>query len=100
MPRYDYRCPECGHQFETEHSMNEKKPPCPNCGYTDVTRLITSAPTFARGMLTPAGTSRRSSKEELRNKWMEETPKLRKKLRDKLGEEAVKSIPSLNANYD
>ncbi|RMG86084.1 MAG: zinc ribbon domain-containing protein [Chloroflexi bacterium] len=100
MPRYDYRCPKCEHQFEAEHSIHEEKPSCPACGHADVTRIITSAPTFARGMLTPAGTSRRSSKEELRNKWAEETPKLRKKLRDKLGEEAVKSIPSLNANYD
>ncbi|MDQ7035550.1 MAG: hypothetical protein Q9P01_12145 [Anaerolineae bacterium] len=72
----------------------------PNVRSEEVQRLITSAPTHAKGMLTPAGTSRRSSKEELRAKWREETPKLRKKLRDKLGEQYVKDIPSLNANFD
>ncbi|MDQ7023961.1 MAG: zinc ribbon domain-containing protein [Anaerolineae bacterium] len=100
MPMYDYRCQECGHQFTEIHAINDLQPDCPECESEEVQRLITSAPTHAKGMLTPAGTSRRSSKEELRAKWREETPKLRKKLRDKLGEQYVKDIPSLNANFD
>ena len=100
MPRYDYKCPACKHRFEAQHGFDDAAPPCPNCGHQPVTRLISQAPTIARGMLTPAGTSRRSSKEELREKWAEETPRLRKKLKDKLGEEAVRSVPSLNTNYE
>jgi len=53
-------------------------------------------------VLTPAGTSRRSSKEELRDKWREETPKLRQKLEKKLGRETVqRNAPHLyNSNND
>lgn len=100
MPMYDYRCKECGHEFSEVHSINDLPPDCPECETEEVQRLITSAPTFAKGMLTPAGTSRRSSKEELRDKWREETPKLRKKLRDKYGDKTVENLPSLNANFD
>ncbi|MCB9435694.1 MAG: zinc ribbon domain-containing protein [Anaerolineales bacterium] len=101
MPRYDYRCKACDHRFEAQHGMNEDPPPCPVCHQTDLQRLITSAPTIARGILTPAGTARASSKEELQSKWAEETPKLRKKLVDKLGEDTVSRMaPSLNPKTD
>lgn len=98
MPIYDYKCPQCGHRFTARHGFNDAKPPCPSCTHEAVTRLITSAPTIARGMLTHAGDGHRASKEQLQQKWREETPKLRKKLRDKLGEEAVRSVPSLNTD--
>ncbi len=101
MPRYDYRCKKCGHRFEAQHSMTATPPSCPACEHEEVQRLITSAPAIARGILTHAGTSRGSSKEELRSKWAEETPKLRKKLVDKLGEDTVSRMaPSLNTSYD
>jgi hypothetical protein len=59
-------------------------------------RLITVAPTVAGGMLTNAGNAQRSTREELQNKWAEETPKLRRKLVDKLGEKVVRAnAPSL-----
>ncbi len=33
MARYDYRCPECGNQFEVEHPMSEHPlVTCPTCG--------------------------------------------------------------------
>ena len=34
MPRYDYRCPECGAAFERERPMAESAAPavCPVCG--------------------------------------------------------------------
>ncbi len=100
MPRYDYKCPACEHRFEARHGFDQDAPPCPECGHGEVQRLITQAPTITGGMMTHAGDGHRSSKEQLRSKWAEETPKLRKKLADKLGEDAVKSVPSLNANYD
>jgi putative FmdB family regulatory protein len=96
MPVYDYRCKTCGHEFTETHPIEAPLPDCPECESVEVQRLITSAPTIARGILTPAGTSRKSSKEELKAKWREETPKLREELAKKLGEEAIKDIPSLN----
>lgn len=101
MPLYDYQCQDCGHGYEARHGFTEDAPPCPACESANVQRLITTAPSFARGVDTPAGTSRRSSKEELRSKWAEETPKLRKKLENKLGEDVVrKNAPTLYNKYD
>lgn len=101
MPFYDYRCPECGHTFEARHAMTAAAPACPACGFVTPTRLITGAPAVAGGMATSAGDSRRSSKEQIRAKWAEETPKLREKLVKKLGEEFVqRNAPSLKSNND
>lgn len=99
MPLYDYQCTHCNHQFEARHKMSDPRPACPVCNSDEVERRITQAPSFAQGILTPAGTSRRSSKEELQDKWREETPKLRKKLENKLGKDTVrKNAPSLYNN--
>ncbi len=101
MPLYDYRCEVCGHRFTARHGFNDPAPACPACAATEVKRVILAAPTFAQGMLTLAGDSRRASKEQLQDKWAEETPKLRKKLVDKLGEDVVnRSAPTLNKKYD
>ncbi|PJF20970.1 MAG: hypothetical protein CUN56_13470 [Phototrophicales bacterium] len=99
MPLYDYKCPECKHRFEARHGFSDDAPSCPECGYEQPGRVITTAPTHARGMLTHAGDGYRASKEQLQDKWREETPKLRKQLRDKLGDDAVNNIPTLNADY-
>lgn len=43
MPTYDYRCNECGHEFETFQSITAsplKK--CPECGRRKLERLIGS----------------------------------------------------------
>ncbi len=94
MPRYDYRCTTCGEVFEARHGFDDPAPPCPN-GHTTVERLITSAPPMLKGMA--ALTSKNATKEELQAKWAEETPRLRQKLVDKLGEETVaKHGPTLN----
>jgi len=99
MPVYDYKCPSCENRFEARHSMAADAPACPNCGHVEVQRVITSAPTIAGGMETHAGDGYRASKEQLQDKWSEETPKLRKKLVDKLGEETVrKNAPTLFMN--
>ena len=101
MPLYDYRCQNCGKPFQAKHGFNESVSACPNCASVDVHRIITTAPTVARGMVTLAGDSRRASKEQLQDKWAEETPNLRKKLVDKLGEDVVnRNAPSLNKTYD
>jgi putative FmdB family regulatory protein len=101
MPLYDYRCENCGKPFEARHGFNEAAPLCPNCGQANVKRLILSAPAVAAGVLANAGDSRRASKEQLKDKWAEETPKLRKKLVDKLGEDFVsKNAPTLNNTFE
>ena len=101
MPRYDYRCQACGTTFETRHGFNESPAPCPHCSSNNLQKLITSAPSIARGMMTHAGDGRRASKEELQAKWAEETPKLREQLVSKLGEDTVNRMaPTLNTSYD
>lgn len=101
MPLYDYRCQKCAKAFQTRHGFDEAPPACPHCGHAELQRLITSAPTIAHGMVTLAGDTRSATKEQLQDKWAEETPKLRKKLVDKLGEDYVnKNAPTLNKNYD
>jgi putative FmdB family regulatory protein len=96
MPRYDYRCTQCGHRFEARHGIADDAPDCPNCGTPKPARLITTAPTLAQGMNANAGDGRTASKEQLRAKWAEETPKLRQKLEKKLGEDTVRrNAPSL-----
>ncbi len=100
MPLYDYKCPTCEHRFSARHGFDDAEPACPACGAHSTIRIITSAPSVAKGMLAHAGDGYRASKEQLRAKWAEETPKLRKKLRDKLGEDAVKSVPTLNMDID
>lgn len=101
MPFYDYRCPECGHRFEAYHTMSAHAPACPSCGYAAPAKLITTAPAISGGMNTPAGDARGASKEQIRSKWAEETPKLREKLVSKLGEDFVsRNAPSLNPKHD
>lgn len=99
MPLYDYKCPACEARFELKHGINESPGDCPECGNADIQRLITTAPRIAKGINAHPGDGRNASKEQLQDKWTEETPKLRKKLVDKLGEDTVnKYAPSLNMN--
>ncbi|MCU0514544.1 MAG: hypothetical protein MUE40_18475 [Anaerolineae bacterium] len=100
MPVYHYRCHTCGTEFDVLHSFEAALPECPECESEEVKRLIVSAPLIARGAETHAGDGRRATKEQLRAKWAEETPKLRKKMRDKLGEDVVQRLPTLNMDQD
>lgn len=101
MPLYDYRCPACNQRFEARHGFDDPAPPCPHCGAEHPQRLILTAPTIAQGVNAHPGDGRKASKEQLRDKWAEETPKLREKLVRKLGEETVnKHAPTLNTQYD
>ena len=101
MPLYDYKCPNCNHRFEARHSFDDSAPACPNCEFAEVTRVITQAPRVAQGMNASVSDTGTATKEQLQDKWAEETPKLRQKLVDKLGEDVVnRNAPSLNANFD
>jgi len=41
MPTYDYRCKDCGHEFELFQSMKDRpKRKCPECGKPKLERLI------------------------------------------------------------
>ena len=43
MPTYDYRCEECGHEFELFQQMSEPvKKKCPECSKLKLKRLIGS----------------------------------------------------------
>lgn len=46
MPIYEYRCPDCGHQFEVMQKFSDDPiKVCPSCQAEDVRKLI-SAPAF------------------------------------------------------
>ncbi len=98
MPLYDYRCAN-GHEFEARHGFNDPAPACPICGSSEVQRVITSAPGVMQGMSASLG--KNATKEQLQSKWSEESPKLREKLVNKLGEETVnKYAPTLKGGND
>lgn len=41
MPIYEYRCPDCGHEFEQLQSFKDPAiTACPGCGENDVRKLI------------------------------------------------------------
>jgi putative FmdB family regulatory protein len=44
MPIFEYRCEDCGHEFEELESIADRDKPreCPSCGATDVTRKIST----------------------------------------------------------
>ena len=46
MPIYEYRCPNCSHEFEELVGISEPPPECPACGGKEVTRLL-STPSFS-----------------------------------------------------
>lgn len=100
MPHYDYRCRDCSFVFEATHPFNAPMPLCPDCESTQVERFLKQAPAHHDYITAHPGDGKRATADQLREKWREETPKLRKKLRDKLGEEAVQTLPNLNMDND
>jgi putative FmdB family regulatory protein len=41
MPVYEYRCEQCGHEFEhLARTMNAKAPACPKCGAAGAGRKL------------------------------------------------------------
>lgn len=63
MPAYDYRCEDCGTQFEVRMSIAAysagEKPACAACGSTRVERAITTVNVLTAGRTT--GGSARSA---------------------------------------
>jgi len=46
MPIYEYRCGSCDERFEEFLTTSDKpEPPCPNCGSTEVERLMSTIST-------------------------------------------------------
>lgn len=43
---YDYQCRRCSREFEARHRLTDDPPPCPDCGGTELKRLISSGTTF------------------------------------------------------
>lgn len=50
MPTYEYRCPQCGNEFEKFQKMtDEPVAPCPNCGTNAERRLSGGAGLLFKG---------------------------------------------------
>ena len=51
MPTYEYRCPECGTEFEKFQKMSESQPelPCPVCGESAPRRMSAGAGLVFKG---------------------------------------------------
>ena len=50
MPFYEYKCPDCGHQFEELQSFND--PPitvCPQCAKTNVKKMLSRSSFVLKG---------------------------------------------------
>lgn len=40
MPIYEYRCPECGAEFEKMQKVDDPAPECPECGVDKAEKKI------------------------------------------------------------
>jgi putative FmdB family regulatory protein len=40
MPLYEYECTSCGHEFETLVRTNDPAPSCPECGSSELSKLL------------------------------------------------------------
>lgn len=50
MPIYEYRCPDCSHQFEEIQKMSDDPVTlCPSCGQENVTKLLSAAAFHLKG---------------------------------------------------
>jgi putative FmdB family regulatory protein len=62
MPIFEYQCNSCRHCFEklVMSSRDDEKVSCPECGHTDVSKLISCVSAFdgaKSGFCKPAGNS-------------------------------------------
>lgn len=49
MPIYEYRCPECGAEFEKMQKISEGAPPCPSCGHSPVVKKVSASSFVLKG---------------------------------------------------
>ncbi|MBM4034652.1 MAG: zinc ribbon domain-containing protein [Planctomycetes bacterium] len=63
MPIYEYRCGDCGHEFERRQKMSDAPVrKCPECG-KPARRVIGAVAGFVRGTSTPCATSQSPCKQ-------------------------------------
>ena len=57
MPIYDYKCGECGLTSELlVHGMDGRNVNCPECGSSDMEKLLTTSYSFRMGSQSPGTT--------------------------------------------
>lgn len=49
MPIYEYRCPECGHEFEKLQKISAPAPACPNCSFAEVKKKVSASAFVLKG---------------------------------------------------
>lgn len=49
MPIYEYRCPECGHEFEKLQKISAPSPSCPECGLDEVVKKVSASSFVLKG---------------------------------------------------
>ncbi|MDD5245109.1 MAG: zinc ribbon domain-containing protein [Syntrophorhabdaceae bacterium] len=40
MPIYEYRCKQCGNEFEVIQKADDQEPPCPKCESKDIEKNL------------------------------------------------------------
>lgn len=64
MPYYEYQCKKCGHTFEREHPIGEKKNyRCPECASSETQRIVSQVGIIFKGTGFYITDSRRSASE-------------------------------------
>lgn len=49
MPIYEYKCSQCGHDFEELVFSLDETPPCPQCGCVEVEKLMSACAVQGEG---------------------------------------------------
>ncbi|MFK7930167.1 MAG: FmdB family zinc ribbon protein [Myxococcota bacterium] len=49
MPIYEYRCPECGNEFEKLQKISDPIPQCPTCGAGEVKKKVSASAFVLKG---------------------------------------------------
>ena len=49
MPIYEYRCPECGHDFDKIMKFGADAPPCPECGHEKTEKKVSKTSFHLKG---------------------------------------------------
>lgn len=49
MPIYEYRCPDCGHEFEKLQKISDPTPECPTCGAGEVKKKVSASAFVLKG---------------------------------------------------
>ena len=55
MPIYEYKCRQCGHEFEELVFSQDETPPCPECGSEAVEKLMSACAVQTEGAASGLG---------------------------------------------